>query len=638
MRERLLSVRGLTTRPRAATEHLVDEPQPPARLPPGPAPPQAPRGAPAQPVLRCVIDGLAWTFRAPAGGMLRSVPAGAWTDPAAQGWQRIKHNPRRTVWRAHISGAAYYLKYYFERGWRAALRRAGRAPACQGEWESGVYALRAGIPAVRPVACAERLVGPGRCACSLLITEAVEPAYALHEFWTALCTDDDVLRRRRDATRLIDLLAEMIARSHQAGLEHRDMHAANILVHPRAPGQYETVFVDLQGARLGRPLGDHAVVRNLAQLNQWFRRHASLADRLRFLRRYLRWRDEYEHAYATGRPLGLSFPQLVRALAVQADRHAAQLWAKRDRRARRDGRYFARLRLPGGWRAIVFLSTRRPVVDGPAAGLTLERDWWRAQLAAPQRWFDAAASQTCKQSHSALVRRAVLGAGDRLLPVIVKRPLARNGRRALRQLFPPSRSMRGWRVGNALLNRDIPAARPLAVLERRLGPLVRDSLLLTEALPGAVDLEAHLRQQFARCAPRQWWRHKRELSALLARRLRELAERGYVHRDCKAQNLLVVTHPALNLVWTDMDGLKRAARPALARQLRAVARLHLSLGDVPGLTRGDRARFLKAFLARFGSDPSAWRAAWKSIAHDVARGQRARRQRRLWKLKHYGRP
>ena len=160
---------------------------------------------------------------------------------------------------------------------------------------------------------------------------------------------------------MIDTLAALIARAHQAGFEHRDMHVANILVHPVAPGKYETFFVDLQNVKTDRPLSDRAVVRNLAQLNQWFRRHSSLADRLRFLRRYLRWRNEYEQTYTHGRPLTLTLPQLVRALAGRAEVHAQRLWSKRDRRAQRNSRYYSQVRLAGGWRGAVYLACKRPV-------------------------------------------------------------------------------------------------------------------------------------------------------------------------------------------------------------------------------------------------------------------------------------
>lgn len=594
-------------------------------------------GSPAtEPVEQRWFDGVRWTFRAEFGKVLAALPGAAWSDPAGQGWERIKHNAARTIWRARIDGAVYYLKYYAGQGWLSALKRRLRGPSCEVEWNTGTYALAAGIPAVRALGYVERLTCAGR-ECGLLVTQALEPAYQLNEFWETLQADDDARRRRRDSAYLIDLLAETIARAHQAGFEHRDMHAANILVHPLAPGTYETVFVDLQSARLGKPLSNRAVVRNLAQLNQWFRRHSNISDRLRFLRRYLRWRDEYEQSFGQARRLDLSFEQLVRALVAEASRHAGRLWAKRDRRALRGGRYFSRIKVGGGWRGIAFRSCRRPVEGSPASAMVLDCEWWREQLKDPLGWFDAENDRPCKQSHSALVTRWVLSTEVGPLPVIVKRPLARNWRRQLRQCVGPSRSMRGWWLGNALLNRDIPAARPLAVLEKRLGPLVLDSVLLTEAVPGAVDLDAYLRGEFTACSPAEWRVCKRDLGDLLVRLVRQLAERGLAHRDCKAQNLLVVTQPRLNLLWIDMDGLKLVAHPSQAQQLRALMRLHVSLLDVPGLTRGDRLRFLQAYLARFGSDRRAWRAAWRRLARSSETKIGARQLRRQWKLKHYGR-
>ena len=136
---------------------------------------------------------------------------------------------------------------------------------------------------------------------------------------------------------------------------------------------------------------------------------------------------------------------------------------------------------------------------------------------------------------------------------------------------------------------------------------------------------------------RSWRRHKKALVADLAVRLRQLADRGVVHRDCKAQNMLVVTQPRLALLWIDMDGLRLVRRASMADQLRALTRLHVSLLDVPGLTRTDRARFLKAYFARFGADTRVWREAWRQISFASEQKLSALDRRRAWKLKHYGR-
>ena len=235
-------------------------------------------------------DGLTWTHRPGCERLLAAVSAATWANPEAQanhhgltptaGWERVKRNARREVWRAVIHGKPYYLKYYFSGVWRDLVTNIVQPPACQAEYEGGLFARRAGISAVRPLAYTQNLRRKGR-RCALLITEALEPAQPLDEFWRQLQSDEDPQRQRSDSAMLIDQLAQMIARAHQAGFEHRDMHAANILVQPLAPRRYRTVFVDLHSARQGVPLSGRAVVRNLAQLNQWFRKHSTIGDRLR---------------------------------------------------------------------------------------------------------------------------------------------------------------------------------------------------------------------------------------------------------------------------------------------------------------------------------------------------------------------
>ncbi len=607
----------------------------PLLAPPRPAPSMSAHPAVGR-IDTATFDGLRWTYRNSFDRVLATVPAAVWAEPEAQGWQRVKQNATREVWRARIDDAVYYLKYYRRRRWSDPFRDQFREPACQAEWNGGIYALRAAIPAVAPEGFTTKLRRK-RQTWSLLVTAGVEPAYPLNEYWEAIGADENTIRRRDDAARLIELLAEMIARAHQAGFEHLDMHAANILVRPVGGRRYQTLFVDLHSARLGVPIDDGAVVRNLAQLNQWFRRHSSIGDRLRFLRAYFRWRNEYEHAFDHARPLGVTYREQVRALIDAAERHARRLWAQRDRRLHRDGRYFGRLRLGGGWRAMVFVRAKQSSPWSRASKMTLDRDWWREQLARPSRWFTTDDAADCKDSHSAIIRRAVLEHDHGNLPVIVKRPRARNWRRRLRQALPPSRTMRAWQIGNALLHRDNATARPLAALERRLGPLVLDSILVTEAVPGAVDLEAFLRREHAALTVHRWWELKRELTTLLLRQLRRLQERGFVHRDCKAGNLLVVPHPRPVLLWIDMDGLQRVQRLSHRQRLEPLVRLHVSLLDVPGLTRSDRLRFLKAHAAKFGSDPRAWRQAWREIAEAAESKLSAARKRREWKLRHYGR-
>lgn len=582
------------------------------------------------------VGALRWLVRRGGEGVLQAAGETPWGDPAAAGWLRVKENTRREVWRAEIAGRVYYAKYFFQDPALRRLRHLFVSPAYRAEWNGGLYALRYGISATRPVGFTADVRRSGR-RCAVLVTEATEPAYPLSEFWQRLSTDPDVRRRRRDVAQLTESLAELIARAHQAGFEHLDMHAANILVQVVGPRLYRAVFVDLQSARLGAALSDRAVMRNLAQLNQWFRRHASVGDRLRFLRAYFRWRNELEGKLPHGRELSLSFAETVAGLNCAARRHAWRLWAQRDRRVERDGRYFCRLKLGGGWRGMAVTACKHILPESPTSGRSFQAEWWRQRLAAPLSLFHAAGEEACKDSHSAMVCRTVLPHPDGEVAVIIKRPRARNWRRRLAQWLRPSRSWRGWGLGHALLHRNLTTARPLAVLQRRFGPLVVDSLLITEAIPGACELESWLKAEAARCGPRPWARLKREVCTQLVRHLRRFHERGFVHRDCKASNVLVVPLPRQNLAWVDMDGVRRRRILQRSRLVRALSRLHVSLLEVPGLTRTDRVRFLKAYFAGFGVPHDEWRRWWPALVQASDRKRVAQSARRAWKRRHYGR-
>ncbi len=586
-----------------------------------------------------------WDYRPGAEGELSDIADASWGDPAAAGWQLVKENARRDVWRVAHRGRLYYVKYYFANSWRERLAAALRPPPFKAEWDSGVYAARYEISAVRPIACTlqvrRKRTVDGRTTvddCAALVTEGIEPATPLSDFWLQLLSDPDARRRRADQRQLIEQMAAMIARAHQAGFEHRDMHAANILVQPIGLRRYRTLLVDLHSAQRGASVATHAVVRNLAQLNQWFRRHATIGDRLRFLRSYMRARLICEPHFETARRLDLDFPGLVRALDHAAGTHLERLGLRRDHRVGRDGRYFVRLKLADGWRGPATRSIKHASADSRASQLVFPRSWWREQLANSLKWFEPSPDGALKQSHSASVRRAIIEHPDGPLPVILKRPLARNWRRWLVQFFFGSRSARAWRTAHALLNRDIPTARPLAYLERRWGPFVLDSLSVTEAIPGAIDLEQFIRREGTRRNPHAWHALKQLLLPRVVGHLRRLQERGFEHRDCKASNILVSEYPVLRLAWIDMDGIRRVSRfrPRMPR-LRALVRLHVSLLDVPGLTRTDRVRFLKLYLTRFGGSPTEWREVLRIVEHEAGEKLAVLERRRAWKVKHYGR-
>ena len=92
-----------------------------------------------------------------------------------------------------------------------------------------------------------------------------------------------------------------------------------------------------------------------------------------------------------------------------------------------------------------------------------------------------------------------------------------------------------------------------------------------------------------------------------------------------------------SLTWIDMDGVRRRRFSHRSHLIRALSRLHVSLLEVPELTRTDRVRFLRDYFAGFGIPHDEWRRWWPALVRAADRKQVALSARRAWKRRHYGR-
>jgi tRNA A-37 threonylcarbamoyl transferase component Bud32 len=154
-----------------------------------------------------------------------------------------------------------------------------------------------------------------------------------------------------------------------------------------------------------------------------------------------------------------------------------------------------------------------------------------------------AAGQVLKAGNSATVVRSRIDGRS----VVIKRyNLKHPSHRLRRMLNTRSRFRRAWREGQRLAFLGIPTARPLALLERRIGPLRGVAHLVLEDLGDAV-----LPQCLAA------GKDVRKLAAEAARRFDELRWAGLVHGDTKATNF-VLRDGRLHLL--DLDALHESRR------------------------------------------------------------------------------
>jgi tRNA A-37 threonylcarbamoyl transferase component Bud32 len=206
-----------------------------------------------------------------------------------------------------------------------------------------------------------------------------------------------------------------------------------------------------------------------------------------------------------------------------------------------------------------------PWIAAEALPAALGRAWAREW----PRWFGPEGEALPRAPEKPWLARVETPLG----PVVAKRELSRTWKRSLAALGARRpRAERAFRLAGELRARGFATPEPLAVLG-----LPGESVLVTRLVAGAGAWE------LAREA------HER-LLACLADGIARLHRAGFRHRDLKASNLLFTgAGSALELVWTDLDGL--AWRGTVEPHLRArdLARLCTSFASAEARAAGVRA-------------------------------------------------
>ena len=530
-------------------------------------------------------------------------------DPAAAGWERVKHNSSRTVYRGTVGGEAMYLKHFHSRSiLHRIVSRLGCGDAMR-EMRFSRLLGECGVPTARPLAafCANGI--------EWLATRAVEPSEPADVWHVRQLSLGQAGQRR--INQAIAELGRMVGRMHAAGVIHSDLHCGNVLVRtPSASrtgneGPVKLVLMDLHRAMRRRRLSRIARAKNLAQLMHDRYYLTTRSQQIRFLKHYL----------AAGQTRGSvrGWQMLVEHFARM---HSRRQHRQRDRRVMRDGKYFCRLRLPGGWRGCVVLASKRHMAGSKAAEAPFTVEQWRQALGDPASLTDEAA-QIYKESRSGRVVRRKLTVGARELDVFVKQPVRKRRWKVLLDCFRPARPMRAFAMGHSLLTRRIATALPLVALERRAGPLLLDSILIAEAVDAqrmdefldtwlgdppasgaGLQLSGPQRRQLGR-----------EVLWQLGKLLQRLHDNRFAHRDLKATNLLVRWQPGQppEIVLVDLDGLSRRPMITARTRFQGLMRLNVSLLKCPSVNRAGRLRMLMGYLRRIGSGKIDFKPYWRTL-------------------------
>lgn len=503
----------------------------------------------------------------------------------------VKHGPHRTVYRVRLPGLDFHLKHYRLADGRAWLRQLVRPSKARMEFTRALAVAGRAVPTARVLALGEQQAGTGPGE-SFLLTRSLEGTEPLSTFLETTLRTWPLARQARLRQRLAAALALLVARLHDAGIRHDDLHAANLLLRLEVDDEPRLFLIDLHDVRLGPPLSWPARRENLVLLNRWFVVRATRADRLRFWRAYRNAASGLAHS---AKPLAA---ELARDLETRTWHSNLEFWRGRDQRCLVTNRYYQTLRAPGvrGY----------AVRDVDAAALA-------RLLADPDAPFQQGAAVLLKDSRSSTVAEIELPVDGVARPVIYKRFRVTSWLTPWLNFVRRAPAVRSWVFGHGLRERCLPTPRPLAVFHRRRHGLLWEGYLLTEKVPDALDLHSHL-DELARLPAAEGRRRVRTLIGQLARLVRALHDRLLSHRDLKAANVLV---SAGHLWLIDLVGLRGVRQRARGRRVQNLARLSASFLESNGVTRADHLRFLRAYMQWGLSGRAGWKTWWREIARAV---------------------
>lgn len=316
-------------------------------------------------------------------------------------------------------------------------------------------------------------------------------------------------------------LVAILALHHRAGLVQTDLYLKNFLV------RGETIYsLDGDGVRgQGKPLGKKRSLDHLAQLLSKFDVLAMQKWLPALLMQYL----------AERKWTGVAD---LEAMKVLVSRHR---YASMEKYAgRKVFRTCTDVDVQKSWRRHFYAA--RPRMDAFLAQ-------WRQSPDAP---FASGAAQMLKAGNTCTVVGAQFGQES----VVIKRYNIKNPLHGVSRALRRTRAAISWANAFRLKAAGIATAEPVALLEKRFGPLRREAYFVMGLVDAPDALEYFADQRIGAS--------DRELAAqAVARLFHKLLALGITHGDCKATNVKVLNGEP----WLiDLDSMRQYKKPDAARR------------------------------------------------------------------------
>lgn len=256
-----------------------------------------------------------------------------WEQWRERGWlQTVKSGRHRSVHRVTLPGGVYYVKHFRAADRWARWRRRLRGAIARKEWQAAARVRQLGIPTFEVVAVGGPR-GRGHDTDSLLVSRAIPDARPLDE----LISSGGISRVAR--REILLQVAETVARLHDGGVWHGDLHAGNFLVQIDSDDRVAVWLIDLHRVRYCRPTA-RLRLRQLGQLAAALGHVITRTDHIVFLRHYL-------SASQVGSSGQGSFHETLTRLQRVFQRCRANGWKRLDRQWARGNRRLLIADVPG---------------------------------------------------------------------------------------------------------------------------------------------------------------------------------------------------------------------------------------------------------------------------------------------------
>jgi len=523
----------------------------------------------------------------------------------------VKHGPHRSVYRVTAGEREFYVKHFRCHTIWDRARHFFRHSQARREWQRAESVARRGVTTIRPIAWQEQK-GTGPVGESFLVTEAIAGACTLDEYYRQRLPELPRKEKPAIRRRLLVAFAQFMAKVHQNGICHGDLHPGNIIIsldghRPLVePGtqRYRLHLIDVTNVRFTRALTWPRVLAGLAVLNAAWKDDLSNADRNRFWKAYIAACPELKTPH---------LHQVIDQLQQRTEAHYRRRLRRRDRRTLRTSHDFVALR------------TRQ----GRAHGLSqLRPESLRELSTAPEMLLRGNMHRPVKLDCGSVIVEADLPLEERSVHVAYKRYRPRKWWKALAAPFRPAKAVQSWQRGHGLRLRGIPAAQPVAAVDRRRPWYRCESYLAVQWIEGSENLHLYL-WRIAGRSHNIRMRQANRCAESLGRLLGRMHAQRVLHGDLKAGNLLVTDHDGkIESHLVDVDDVRLDVDTSLPRRAADLARLAVSLEAHPWVSRTVRLRFLRAYLRECGRTALGWNTLWRAIAKRAERITRRKRRKK----------